>query len=262
MRRTFLAIAAVAAVTALAACHTKYTSLSGALKLGTTAEENYDRGMAELKDKNWAEAIRFFDYVKAKYPFSNVSLLSDLRISDIKFSQARFGEAADSYEKFAKEHPSSDQVDYAQYRAGLSHFKASPPEFFMFPPVWEKDERETEKAVTALRDFIEKFPSSPYLGDARKTLAQAEEILARRELYVGDYYYKRGFWAGAAGRYKSLADSYPETPQARPAQLKLAQAYIRMNESFQARQALQRLIVEHPDSRERSQAERLLESLR
>ena len=132
----------------------------------------------------------------------------------------------------------------------------------MFPPVWEKDQRETEKAVTALRDFVQKYPSSQYLGDARKTLAQAEEILARRELYVGDYYYKRGYWAGAAGRYRGLADSYPETPEARPAQLKLAQAYIRMKESFQARQTLQRLIVEHPDSRERSQAERLLESLR
>ncbi len=259
MRRTILALAAV---TALTACHTKYTSLSGALKLGATAEDNYDRGMAELKDKNWAEAIRFFEYVKAKYPFSNVSLLSDLRISDIKFSQGRFSEAAESYEKFAKDHPSSDQVDYAQYRAGLSHFKASPPEFFMFPPVWEKDERETEKAVTTLRDFVQKYPSSPYLEDARKTLAKAEEVLARRELYVGDYYYKRGYWAGAAGRYKGLADNYPQTPQAGPAQIKLAQAYIRMKESFQARQTLQRLIVEHPDARERSQAEKMLESLR
>jgi outer membrane protein assembly factor BamD len=259
MRRILLALALAAA---LPACHTKYTTLGGGLKLGATPEENYEHGVAELKEKNYAEAIRFFEYVKSKYPFSNVSLLSDLRISDIKFDQGRYGEAADSYERFAKDHPSSDQVEYAQYRAGLSHLKASPPDFFMFPPVHEKDQRETEKAVSTLREFVQKYPSSQYLADARKTLAKAEELLAKREMYAGDYYFKRGFWAGAAGRYKGLAESYPDTPQAQPAEMKLAEAYVRMNEKHQARQALQRLIVEHPESPERPQAEKLLDSLR
>ncbi len=259
MRRLVLAVLLAAA---LPACHTRFTTLSGALRLGATPEDNYDRGMAELKAKNYAEAMRFFEYVKAKYPFSNVSVLSDLRISDIKFAQGRFAESADSYEQFAKDHPSSDQVEYAQYRAGLAHLKASPPDFFMFPPVFEKDQRETEKAVAALREFVQKYPTSSYLPDVKKTLGQAEGILASREMYLGDYYFKRGYWAGAAGRYKGLAEEYPDTPQANPAQLKLAQAYLRMNEKFQARQALQRLIVEHPESRERKQAEKLLESLR
>ncbi len=259
MRRIALALALAAA---LPACHTRYTTVSGNLKLGTTPEENYERGLAEMKDKNYPEAIRFFEYVKAKYPFNNVSLLSDLRISDIKFAQGRFGEAADAYERFAKDHPSSDQIEYAAYRAGLSHFKAAPPDFFMFPPVYEKDQRETEKAVTSLREFVQKYPQSTYFSDARATLARAEDLLARRELFAGDYYFKRGYWAGAAGRYKGLAETYPDSPLAEPAQLKMAQAYMRMNEKYQARQALQRLIVQHPESQERGQAERLLESLR
>jgi outer membrane protein assembly factor BamD len=259
MRRIALTLTLAAALTA---CHTRYTTISGNLRLGSTPEENYQHGVAELKDKNYAEATRFFEYVKAKYPFSNVSLLSDLRISDIKFAQGRYGEAADAYERFVKDHPSSDQVEYAAYRAGLAHFKAAPADFFMFPPVQEKDQRETEKAVTALREFVEKYPQSTYLADVKKTLAEAENRLAERELTVGDYYFKREHWAGAAGRYKGLAESYPDSPLAGPAQLKLAQAYVHMNETFQARQALQRLIVQQPDGPERAQAEKMLESLR
>ena len=38
--------------------------------------------------------------------------------------------------------------------------------------------------------------------------------------------------------------------------------YVRMNAKFQARQTLQRFITQHPDSGERRQAEKLLESLR
>lgn len=259
MRRIALALVLAAA---LPACHTKYTTLSGSLKLGSTPEENYDRGMSELKDKNYAESLRFFEYVKAKYPFSTVSVLADLRVADIKLAQDRFAEAADAYEKFARDHPSSDQVDYAMWRAGVSHFRASPPDFILFPPVYEKDQRETDKAVTTLREFLQKYPNSKYVPEAKKTLTQAEELAARRELYVGDFYFKRERWAGAAGRYKGLAQDYPDTPQAGPAQIKLAQAYIKMNEKYQARQALQRLIVQRPESRERAQAEKLLESLR
>jgi outer membrane protein assembly factor BamD len=259
MRRIPLLLALVALAPA---CATKHTSISGALRLGSTPEENYQHGLDELKDKNYPESIRFFEYVKAKYPFSNVSALSELRLADIKFDQDRHAEAAVAYEQFVKDHPSSEEIDYAHYRAGLAHFKAAPVDFVVFPPVYEKDQRETEKALVSLRDFVEKRPQSKYLPEARKILAQAEERLAHRELYVGDYYYKRGYWAGAAGRYRGLADSYPDTALAQPALLSLARTYARMNEGFQARQALQRLITQHPDSRERPEAERLLESLR
>lgn len=250
------------ALSALPACATRYTGVSGALKLGATPEENLQRGEAEMKDKNYPEAIRFFEYVKAKYPFSSVSAKADLRLSDIKFEQGRYVEAAEGYEKFAKDHPSSDQLDLALYRAGLSHYKASPSDFILFPPAYEKDMRETEKARDALREYVKARPGSPYLADAQKALTQAEELLAKRELYVGDFYFKRDDYPGAAARYKSLVEGYPATPQAGPAQLKLAEAYIRMKETFQARQALQRLIAQRPDGPERSKAEKLLESLR
>jgi len=259
MRRIALALLLAAA---LPACHTKYTTLSGSLKLGSTPEENFERGVSELKDRNYAEALRFFEYVKAKYPFSAVSVLADLRLADVKFAQSQYLEAADDYERFAKDHPSSDQNDYAKYRAGLSHLKAGPGDFFMFPPVEEKDQHETEKAVAALREFVKTWPDSKYIEDGRKSLAHGEEILAKREMYAGDYYYKRKYWAGAAGRYKGLADEYPATSQAEPALVKLAKSYLQMNEKFHARQALQQLITRYPESRGRDDAEKLLESLR
>jgi outer membrane protein assembly factor BamD len=257
-----LAVAFAAALALALACATKHTTVSGKLKLGATAEENYQNGMDELKAKHSAEAMRFFEYVKSKYPFSPVSAKAELRIADIRMADGRDLEAAEGYERFVKDHPSSDEIDYAQYRAGLAHLKASPPDFALFPPVQEKDQRETERAVTALRALLEKYPDSQYVPEARKSLQKAEDLLARRELYVGDYYYRRGYWAGAAGRYQGLVDGYPDAPLARPALLKLARTYLNMNEKHQARQALQRLITQHPDSRERPEAEKLLASLR
>jgi len=246
----------------LAACSTKHTTVAGSLRLGTTAEENYQKGVDELKDKNYTEASRFFEYVRAKYPYSKISASADLRLADVKFAEGRFHEAAQAYEAFQKDHPSSEELDFAEFRAGLSHAKAAPQDFFLLPPLEEKDQTETEQAVAALRAFLKKHPSSEYVPEAKKALAEAEDLLARRELYAGDYYFKRERWAGAAGRYQTLVDQYPQSKLAPTALWKLAQAQLELDQKFLARQALQRLITQHPDSGDRGRAEKLLESLR
>ncbi len=258
MRRTL----ALALAAGLLACATKYTSITGNIRLGKTPEENYQRGVEEMKAKHYAEAMRFFEFVKAKYPFSAVSISSDLRLADIKFMQERWVEASAAYEAFVQEHPSSNEVEYAEYRAGVAHYKAAPGDFFLLPPAQEKDLSEADKAVTALRAFVKAHPTSKSIADAKKTLASAEALVAKREMYVGDYYFSRERWAGAALRYKGLADDYPATTLAEPALYKLAQTYVKLNERFQARQALQRLITQHPASRQRAAAEKLLDSLR
>lgn len=258
MRRTF----ALALAAGLLACATKHTSATGSLRLGKTPEQNYQNGVDELKAKNYSEAVRFFDFVKAKYPFSPVSVSADLRLADVKFAQQRWTEAATAYEDFIKEHPSSGEIEFAQFRAGLSHWKASPGDLFILPPAEEKDLAETDKAVVLLRDFLKQHPTSQWAGEAQNALTKAEALVARREMYAGDFYFRQGYWTGAAVRYRGLADNYPATKLAEPALLKLSQSYARLHEDYQARQALQRLITQHPSSPYRGSAERLLEKLR
>jgi outer membrane protein assembly factor BamD len=253
---------AVVALLALAACGTKHVSITGKVRYGATPEANYEAGVDELKDGNYPEAIKFFEYVKTKYPFSKYAPLSELRLADLKFKQDHYVEAADAYQQFVTLHPSHEEVDYADFRVGLSYLKDAPGDFVLFPPAYEKDQRQVEKAAKALRKFVEERPTSKYLPEAKKLLADAEGRLAAHEWYVGEYYYKRGRWAGAAGRYQALVDKYPGSRHEVEALIKLARAYVAMDEKFRARNALQKLIVKHPDDARRPEAEKLLASLR
>jgi outer membrane protein assembly factor BamD len=255
-------LAAVLAVAALSACATKYTTAGGNLRTAPTPEENYERGMTELKDKNYPEALRFFEYVKSKYPFSDVSAKCDLRIADIKLIQDQPVEAAAAYAAFQKDHPTSEDFDYAKYRQALALWKGTPGDFILFPAAFEKDQRDTEKAAQLARELEEKEPPSPMKDDAAKLRREAEGRLSDREWYVAEYYYKHGHWPGAAGRYQGLVHDYPASPHVPAALLKLGQSYAAMGQKFQARQALQELVAKHPDAPERRQAEKLLESLR
>jgi outer membrane protein assembly factor BamD len=256
--RRFLA---AALLLALAAC-SKHVTFSGEAKLKPTAEENYQAGTELLKDGSYADAQKFFDYVKTKFPFSKYAALADLRTADSKFQQGQFAEAADAYANFVKLHPAHDEVDYAEFRTGLSYFKDAPSEFALFPPAYEKDLRQAKKASDALHVFVAKYPKSKHLAEAEKLIGEVDARLAAHEWYVGEFYFKRDRWAGAAARYEALVDKYPSARQAPEALLKAAQSWAHLGEKFRARTALQKLIVAHPNDPRRADAERMLASLR
>lgn len=260
MRRT--AALLTAAALAAAGCATKHVSFTGELKYGKTAEENYEAGLDLLKDKSYNEAERFFDYVKTKYPFSKYAPLAELRIADAKFAQDRFPEAIEAYKQFVQLHPNHEEVDYAEFRQGLAHFKDAPSQFFLFPPGYEKDQRQLVGAAESLKKFLEKYPKSRYAAEARKDLEITNARLAEHDWYVAEFYFKRKRWAGAAGRYEALVENYPGSKHEPEALLKLADAAAAMNEKYRARTALQKLIVKHPQDPRRAEAEKRLAALR
>src|SRR5947208_16605415 len=47
-----------------------------------TAKSNYEKGLKELKDENFPEAIKYFNFVKQKFPFSKFAVLAELRLAD------------------------------------------------------------------------------------------------------------------------------------------------------------------------------------
>jgi outer membrane protein assembly factor BamD len=262
MRRTALALGLTVALGSLAGCASKNVTFTGQLKYRQTPEENYQAGLEETKDENWIEAVKFFEYVKTKYPFSKFAALSELRLADLKFAQERFVEAADAYQQFVTLHPSHEEVDYAEFRVGVAYLRDAPSDFRLFPPAHEKDQRQLEKAAQSLAAFVKSRPGSKYAAEAKKLLAEAEGRLAAHEWYVGEYYFKRGRWFGAAGRYERLVEKYPGSRHEAEALMKMARAYLKVDEKHRARNALQRLIVKHPQDARRPEAERLLASLR
>jgi outer membrane protein assembly factor BamD len=247
---------------ALLACAGSSPRLPGGALAGKTAEESYARGLDELKGGNHAEAIQIFEHVRTKYPFSKYAALSELRLADVKFEQERWTEAAEAYKDFVKLRPNHENVDDAAFRVGLAHWKDAPSDFVLFPPTHEKDQQAVREAADALQSFLEKYPQSKHRAEAEKILARARDQLAEHEWYVAEFYAKRGHWAGAVGRLETLVKKYPNSRHEVDALFKLAQALEKLDERLRAQQALQQLIVQHPQSPRRAEAERLLARLR
>jgi outer membrane protein assembly factor BamD len=236
--------------------------VAGEVNYGKSAEEDYRKGEKALETHSHLEATKYFEHVRNKYPFSKYAAAAELRLADVKYDQERWVEAAEAYQSFARLHPSHDQVDYAAFRAGLAHWKDGPTDMVLFPAAYERDLVQVRDAAKTLDEFLKKYPESKYAPEATKLLAEARKRLVDHEWYAAEFYAKRKHWPAVAVRLETIVKNYPGHASEPAALLQLAEAYVKMDERYRAQQALQQLIVKHPQDPRRAEAEKMLASLR
>src|SRR4051812_31683838 len=67
---------------------------------GQNARDSYEKGSAELSRENWLEALKLFQFTRAKYGFSKWATLAQLGVADANFGRQKYAEAIDEYRDF------------------------------------------------------------------------------------------------------------------------------------------------------------------
>lgn len=213
----------------------------------TNAERAYKQGLQERGSSNYIEATRYFEWVRNNFPYSQYAALAELALADMAFDRDDFAEAAVKYQDFVKSHPSHQKADYAAFRVGLAHYRDKPSDWFVLPPSHEKDQTPIREALDGLQKFTLSYPKSELVPEARRLVADCRERLAAHERYVADFYWKRGAWKGAAGRYVGIADTYGDLNDGRTradALWRAAEAFRNAGEGARERGTLERLVQE------------------
>ena len=224
------------------------------------AEENLKLGKEALSSRSFTQAAKYFEHVRAKYPFLEISKEAELLIADTDFEREQFSEARERYEAFAKLHPSHPKVDYAAFRAALTHYKEIPSSLFVLPPGHEKDQVAIRLAASTMADYVRTHPNSEYVIEARTIEKDARKRLARHEQYVADFYTRGEHWNAVAGRLETLVTQYPGTDIDVDAYLQLHHAYEKLGDKAKAHDALERLVAHYPSSWQAARAQELLRS--
>ena len=220
-----------------------------------SAKENFDAGEKALSEKHNNQAIKFFEHVKTKYPYSKYASLAELRVADAHFAREKWLEAADAYRIFVRFHPRHEQVAYASFRAALSYSHEIDEDVPLLPRTREKDQSATRDAIRAFDDYLVRFPNDEHVKEAKELRLVARTKLADADLYAAEFYQRRERWKRAIGRYDRIATEFGDTPQAPHALLTAGElAHEKLDDDAVARGFLQRLVQEHPDSSEAAEA--------
>src|SRR3972149_1506079 len=126
---------------------------------------------------------------------------------------------------------------------------------------------EYEQAAVEYEEFIKRHPGheeTPYatfrlaLSHFKRMKIECRNSLAKREVYLGNFYAKRKNYKAAAERYKLVVERYQDTSEYEEALYLFGKSYYDMGERQFAKEILTRLIEEFPTAKYHDKAASLL----
>jgi outer membrane protein assembly factor BamD len=193
----------------------------------SSPEVLYKKAKQSLKNYDYQAAIKTYEQLTARYPFTDQARQSRL---DLIYAYYRAGEgeaATDAAETFIRENPTHPRVDYAWYIKGLVDFERPPNalEHLFRVDLSQRPPSTARKAFTAFRTVVEQYPKSEYAHDSLQRMIYLRNRLANYEVYVAHYYLKRGAYVAAAQRAKGCIEQYDGAPATKEALKIMIQAY-------------------------------------
>ena len=234
------------------------------INFSLTAKENYEKGLAESKEENYAEALRYFTYVKQKFPFSKYAALAELAAADTEFERGSYQEAIDAYKSFLRLHPKHEKVaeGYVSFRIAEAHVKEMPDDWFLIPPSYEKDQATVMDALHELNNLVDRFPNSKYIKPAQEYRRAVLRRLIDHEVFVARFYLDRGHPKGAILRIKEALRRYPDSGRDAELLLTLGETQLEMGQPATAKQTFLRITPENASTVEVKRAELFLDFIK
>jgi outer membrane protein assembly factor BamD len=165
-----------------------------------TPDGLYQQGVEAYREKNYKRAVDLFQRLKDEYPLSKYAIAAEIGIADSYFSAEDYNDAELAYSEFINLHPTNENLPYAMYQLGMSHFSQL--------TTIDRDQSETIKALKEFERLTTRFPDSKFTFLAEKKIRECRNILGEQEFYIGEFYFKNGRYQAALRRFETVAREY------------------------------------------------------
>jgi outer membrane protein assembly factor BamD len=237
-------VASIMIVAALAGCATKKHLSED--EYFSNATEHFRSGALTLAVDEYHELLD-------QYPFSDHNEEAELKIAHAYYLAGNYPEAIVALTDFQRRHPTSAHLPFVGYSLGMCYVEQM--------GTADRDQTAARSAQNYFLTVSQQYPDSPFAELARIEMAHCRERLGEHELYVANFYDKRGNRPAAEVRLLTLASRYEETDASADGLLRLARIYREENNTQQAVLAYQAIAKSHPASPEAATARQALEQL-
>lgn len=232
------AAAIVLAAAVLSACGSN--SRDELAYVETPVESLYNEGFDALERRRFDQAAAYFDEVERQHPFSEWARRSMLMAAYANYEAQLYSEAISDAERFIALHPGSSSAPYAYYLIAISNYEQ----------IYDvgRDQSTTQTAMQALQQVVRRFPDTPYAQDARLKIDMTRDHLAGKEMTVGRWYLRNGYYLAAINRFQNVIRDYETTSHTPEALHRMVEAYVALGIDEEARQIASVLGYNFPGS--------------
>lgn len=179
-----------------------------------SAEALYAEAKEAMDARRYEVAITLYRRLTTLYPFGRHAEQAQLDLAYAQYRSNRGEDAITTLDRFIRTYPTHPNVDYAWYLKGLVHYDAALGFLRqLFPDqVIDRDQTSARLAFDDFQELTQRYPQSRYVADARQRMVYLRNVLAKYEITVAEYYFRRGVYLGAINRAKYVLEMYPNAP--------------------------------------------------
>lgn len=233
-------------VAVLSGCASNDASSSADLQ---SAEGIYNQAKRALNQGDFLTAIDTFETLGARYPFGTYTQQAQLDVAYAYLKQDDFDSAIGAADRFIKLYPRSDNIDYAYYIKGVSHFSRGGSAMErIFPRDMAKvNQNWLRSAFSEFDTLVRRFPDSKYTPDSLDRMAYLKDEMARHELITAQFYYDRGAMVAVVNRVNYLLEHFDGSKHVPNALALMASAYQSLGQNDLQRDTLRVLGLTDPE---------------
>lgn len=215
---------------------------------GETAQQIFDKGESELRDKNYSEAIKRFEALDVQYPFEDNTQTAQFQIIYAYYMTSDYASAEAAADRFVRAYPTNPHVDYAYYMRGLSNYFQNLGVFerFFAVDLAKRDLSQVKKSYADFSQVIQLYPNSYYAPAAHQYMVYLRNMMADHELQVAEYYYGRGAYVASADRANSVVRQFQGAPAVPKALVVMVKSYRKLHLTQPESEALKVLEYNYP----------------
>ena len=199
-----------------------------------TANWSPNRIYSEAKDEvdsgAYDKAVPLYEKLEGRAAGTPLAQQAQLDKAYAQYKAGDKPQAVATLDRFMKLHPASPAYDYALYLKGVINFNddLGMLSFLTRQDLSERDQKAAKESFESFKELVNRFPESKYTPDARARMTYIVNSLAKYEVHVARYYYKRGAYIAAAQRARGAIEQYDGSPAVQEALDLLIQCYDHM----------------------------------
>lgn len=218
-----------------------------------TPEKRMEVALKWFNNKHYLDAKTQFRILTLSHGGTHLADKAQFYLAECHYYLKEYLLSANEYDRLLKIFPSSDYVDDAKYKLGMSYYQLSPK--------FSLDQEYTQKAIQIFQEFLEEYHDSEHADDVETYLAKCRQKLAKKTYVAAVQYRKMSYYTASNIYLNKVLEQYYDSSFAPRSQFFLADNYKNLQQFEKAREEAMTFLEKYPQHKLADKARDLLNAV-
>ncbi len=225
-------------------------------------QRQLDAAYEYYEDEDWVRAATLIERVLPIYQGTRRAPELSFMLANCYYRRGDYILASHHFDRFVRDYPQNEHAQEAMYMRAYCNYLLSPR-----PSL---DQTSTRRAIDQFTLFINRYPDSDKVDEARELIAELRNKLLEKSFLSARLYYDMGDYRAAIIAFKNSLVDFPETRHREDIMFLILKSSFRLADNSVPERQLERFqntvdeyyafIEEYPDSGYRNEADSFLSS--